>query len=92
MASFASLRYDSNYLGVEFLLTELDAAFTFLDVARATSSAETRQRNQGHALEAYDTIRRLRHKVIMEPREQEIFQKKLTLLQSRLRDLGYNPD
>ena len=92
MASFARLKDDSNKVGIEFLFTELDAAFTFLGVAEATASAETRKRNHGHALEAYGTLRRHQKKVIMEPPVQEKFQEKLTVLKSRLRDLGYKPD
>ncbi len=91
MKPFAHLRDESNKIGVEFLLTELDAALTFLDVARATGSPETRERNQGHAREAYDTARRLQTRVSMQPDEKQNFDEKLALLETRLQDLGSEP-
>lgn len=91
MKSFAHLRDESNKLGVEFLLTELDAALTFLAVANVTGSPETRERNHEHAREAYDTARRLETRVSMQPDQKQNFEKKLALLEARLRDLGSEP-
>lgn len=86
MKPFAHLRDDSNKIGVEFLLTELDAALTFLAVANATGSPETRERNHEHAREAYDTARRLQPKVSMQPDQKQTFEEKLALLEARLQE------
>ncbi|HZQ41889.1 MAG TPA: hypothetical protein VFA99_01480 [Acidobacteriaceae bacterium] len=91
MKPFAHLREESSKIGVEFLLTELDAALTFLDVAGTTDSPETRERNQGHAREAYDTARRMQTRVSMQPDEKKNFDEKLALLETRLQDLGSEP-
>jgi hypothetical protein len=90
MHSFARLHHDSNNAGIDFLFTELDAASTFLDVAGTTGLAETRERNEGHASAAYDTILRMQNKVVMPPDQQETFQERLASLKSRLEDLGYS--
>ena len=44
--------------GAAFLLTDLDLAFTFLDVARTTKSSEIAARNQRNARAAYDAVLR----------------------------------
>lgn len=92
MGSFARIQHDTNEVGIQFLVTELDAAFTFLDVARETASPESRNRNQQHACDAYDTILRMQHKVVMEPEQQQGFQTRLANLKSLLEDLGCKPD
>lgn len=92
MRSFTRLQEESNQIGIEFLLTELDTAFTFLDVAQTTASAHTRERNQKHACEAYDMARRMQARVVMEPTQRDAFKDKLSLLKKRLEDLGHNVD
>jgi hypothetical protein len=41
---------------VRFLLVDLEAALTFLDIATTTSDEEIRQRNCPNARHAYDTF------------------------------------
>jgi len=41
-----------------FLLTDLDLAMTFLDLAAASRNPETSQRNHKNARKAYDTVLR----------------------------------
>jgi hypothetical protein len=41
-----------NNSGVEFLLTDLDVALIYMDVAHVSSIAETKQRNHQKAREA----------------------------------------
>lgn len=89
MASFSRLHEQSNQIGIDFLLTELDTAFTFLDVAETTHSDETRERNRGHAREAYETVRRLEKKVVMEPSQKTEFHRKVAELKQRLQELGF---
>jgi hypothetical protein len=44
---------------VEFVITELDTALTFLDIADASGIQETVKRNHENALKAYETVQRL---------------------------------
>jgi hypothetical protein len=86
--SFAQLREASNKVGTEFVLTELDTALTFLDVAETTRSAETRERNRNHAYEAYEVVLRMQSRVIMDPDQKIEFQQKLATLRRRFKELG----
>jgi len=88
MNSFTRLHNESNKIGTEFLLTELDTAFTFLAVAETTSSNETRDRNRRNALEAYKSALRMQTKVVMEPRQKSSFNQKMADLKKRLEELG----
>jgi hypothetical protein len=89
MNSFTRLHEESNKIGTEFILTELDTAFTFLAVAETTSSAESRERNRRNALEAYNIALRMREKVVMDPRQKSEFQDKIADLKKRLEEAGF---
>ena len=89
MNSFGRLHEESNKIGAEFLMTELETAFTFLAVAETTVSAETRERNRKNAYEAYKTAARMQTRIIMEPRRKDVFQQKIKDLKRRLEGLGY---
>jgi hypothetical protein len=73
---------------VEFLLADLDAALTFLDVAKTTTNEETRKRNFQNARHAYDTVVELMQKVTLNDEQNEEIQEKLTLLRTRLAAAG----
>jgi hypothetical protein len=88
MNSFSRLHEESNKIGIEFLLTELDSALAFLAVAQTTASAETRERNRQHACTAYKVVLRMEKKVIMEPRSKDIFEHKFAELKRRFGDAG----
>jgi len=88
MNSFTRLHEESNKIGTEFLLTELDTAFTFLALAQTTSSAETRDRNHRNALEAYKSAWRMQSRVVMEPPQRSAFKEKMAELKKRLEELG----
>lgn len=88
MNSFTRLHEESNKIGTEFILTELDTAFTFLAVAETTRSPETRERNRRNALEAYTIALRMQTKVVMEPQQKRTFQQKSADLKKRLEELG----
>ena len=72
----------------QFLLTDLNAALTFLDIAEFTDSADTRQRNREHALAAYQTVLRLLPRI--SPSDDGLFalREKLQILKARLLGLG----
>jgi hypothetical protein len=44
---------------IQFLLIDIDSAFTFLNYARTTTNTESRVRNQRNARTAYDAVARL---------------------------------
>jgi len=88
MNSFTRLHEESNKIGSEFLMTEVDTAFTFLALAETTSSPETRERNRRNACEAYKTALRLQTKIVMEPRRKSEFRQKIKDLKKRLVELG----
>jgi len=89
MNSFIRLHEESNKIGSEFLMTELETALTFLAVAETTTSAETRERNRNNAFVAYKTVLRLQPKVVIEPRRKNDFQQRVTDLKRRLQVLGF---
>src|SRR5262245_47982361 len=53
------LRYQAQRLRLEFLLTELELAATFLEVANTTTSPETRERNVQNARKAHEEVTKL---------------------------------
>lgn len=89
MNSFTRLHEESNKIGVEFLLTEVETAFTFLAVAETTSSPETRERNRNNAFEAYKTVIRMQSKIVMEPNRKSDFRQKVADLRKRLQEIGF---
>lgn len=88
MNSFTRLHEESNKIGTEFLMTELDTAFTFLALSETTASAETRERNRKNALAAYNTILRMHGRIVMEANRKRDFQLKIKNLKKRLKDAG----
>ena len=46
----------SRRIQIEYLLIDIEVAFTFLDCARTTVNAETRERNLRNARTAYDSV------------------------------------
>lgn len=90
MNSFTRLHEESNKIGVEFLLTEVETAFTFLAVAETTSSPETRERNRNNAFEAYKTVIRMQSKIVMEPNRKSDFRQKVADLRKRLQEFGFD--
>jgi hypothetical protein len=69
-----------NDSGVEFVLTDLDVALTFMDVADVSRIAETKARNHRNAREAYTNVLRLLHNLYPAAAIEE----KLALLKMRL--------
>lgn len=80
---------ESHRIGVQFLLTDISAAMTFLDVADTTQSQETRGRNHQLAMTAYETVLRLLPKVIPSEHEWVELQTRFAALRDRLISLGY---
>jgi hypothetical protein len=79
---------DANNIGVEFLLTDLEIAMTFLDVAEVSRIPETVRRNHQNARDAYDSVLRLLHYVTPDARQQRVIDDKLRTLKARLEAVG----
>jgi hypothetical protein len=80
----------TNRAGVNFLFTDIEMAFTFMDVGETSSTHESRQRNYGKALEAYRTVLHFSSRVVMLPAEKEDLEQKLHKLKSRLEEAGFS--
>jgi hypothetical protein len=76
----------------EFIMTDLEVAFTFLDVAHTSGIAETGRRNRKNARAAYDAILRFLPRSIpaLSAAERRDMERKLGELKRRLEHLGEN--
>ena len=76
----------------EFIMTDLELAFAFLDIARTSGVTETGRRNQENASTAYDAVRRFlpRSLPALSAAERQAIENKLGELKSRLEQLGEN--
>ena len=79
---------DLNTTSIEFLLTDLETALTFMDVAQTSGDQEIKQRNHKNAHLAYDTVIGLLSKVKPTAAQQQAIDEKLTLLKARLEAVG----
>lgn len=85
----AELREQSNRLGVQFVLTELEMALSFLDVADGTSNLERQQRLFENGKKAHHTIQRFIPRLIFSASEASIVNRKLQLIRARLKSHGF---
>ena len=84
MKSFEELQQETRSIHFDFLVTDLNAAHTFLDVAHTTRSGETRERNLRHANAAYDTVMRFVPRVAMSEQQHAELHERLDQLKDRL--------
>jgi len=82
--STAQLLEQSHRIGVQFLLADLAAALTFLDVAEVTELEESRTRNRQKARYVYDTVIRLMPKVATSNEERAALEDRVAELKRRL--------
>jgi hypothetical protein len=73
---------------IEFLLTDLDIALTFMDVAETTEFRGTAERNHQNAHNAYDTVITKLREVTPNAHQQALFDEKLATLRARLKAAG----
>jgi hypothetical protein len=78
----------TNRAGVEFLFTDMEMAFTFLQVGETSTSRETRDRNLANALQGYRAVLHFLPRVVMSAVEMVDLQEKLQNLKSRLEQAG----
>lgn len=88
----SDLMQQSNQVGVRFLLAEVDAGLTFLNVAASSAMPGSRERNLKTARELYKTVLRLRFNVQPAPEEKQELQNKLAELRTGLIEAGCSPD
>ena len=78
----------SNQGIIEFLLTDLDVALTFMDVAKTTEFRDSAERNHQNARKAYEMVIAKLKEVTPNARQQAILDEKLAMLQARLKAAG----
>lgn len=84
MKSFDQLQQETNVLQIDFLLTDLTTALTFVDIAQTTSNCETRARNLGNASLAYKTLMHFLPRVTMTEEQSTELHSKMALLKERI--------
>jgi hypothetical protein len=75
--------------GLEFVITELEMALTFLDIADTSSIEETIKRNHENARKAYETVQRLLKHLRPNADEKALIGAKISVLETRLQAGGY---
>lgn len=89
MGDSRTVNPDLNKSGVEFLLTELQTALTFMDIADTSRIPETVKRNHENAHKAYETVQRLMGYLIPNETQQALIVQRITQLKARLEAAGY---
>jgi len=76
----------------EFIMADLELAFTFLDIGRTSGFAETGRRNRQNARTAYDAVLRFlpRSLPALSSAERRAIESRLRELKKRLEELGGN--
>ncbi len=91
MSDFARIFHDLNRAGMKFVLTDLDVALTFLDLAEVSHSEATVRRNHTNARIAHDAIERLLPRLTPDAEQRQLIDAKLAALKTRLRAVGCRP-
>jgi DNA repair ATPase RecN len=86
----AELREQFETNKIQFLLTEVDTAVTFCNVAKTSDDAEKTRRNVANACDAYKTLQKFLDGAHFDVNSQGEFDQKMELLKSLLRELGQN--
>jgi len=76
----------------EFIMADLELAFTFLDIAHTSGFTETGRRNRQNARTAYDAVLRFlpRSLPALSAAERQVIENKLKELKKRFEQLGGN--
>ena len=77
-----------NATNADFLKVDVETALTFTQMALDTDNQEKRDRNRGNARKAYDTISRLRERVVLTPAQEKHLNKQMQRLTRELTELG----
>jgi hypothetical protein len=88
MSDLAAAIFDSHRTGAAFLLTDLDLAMTFLDLANTSRIAGIVRRNRRNARTAYDSVLRFLPRLVLTAAERQRIEEKLSELKGRLEAVG----
>ena len=91
-ARHSELREQTNHIGVEFLLTELKMASTFLGIAESSDSPDARSRNYDKALEGYRSYLHFLSRVAPKMEEISELERIQKEVKQRLEQAGYLPE
>lgn len=83
---------ETNRIGVQYLLVEVQTGLTFLNVADTTELPENRARNLQNALKAYQSVQRMLSQVTLLPEEKLALDSAMEELRSRLNKAGVSTD
>jgi hypothetical protein len=82
------LREDLEESRIQFVLTELDMAATFCDVAKSSTDSEKTGRNIENARKGYDTALKFSRDARFDERSKSAYDEKLARLRALLKELG----
>jgi hypothetical protein len=82
------LRQEFEANRIQFILTELDTASTFCEVALASNNPEKTQRNAANGCTGYKTALRIAKKANLQGEAKEQFEHKVGRVRDLLRHLG----
>lgn len=83
---------ETNRIGVQYLLVEVQTGLTFLNVADTTELPENRARNLQNAFKAYQSVQRMLSQVTLLPEEKLALDSGMEELRSRLNKAGVSTD
>jgi hypothetical protein len=75
----------------DFLVTDLDLALTFMDIAETTTIEETARRNREKARHAYNTVKGFLSRPTLRHVDRGSIETRLARLKARLDAVGYSP-
>jgi hypothetical protein len=84
---FSRLR-DANRVSLDILITDIELAFSFLQIAETSTDPKTRERNIKNARKVYDSSLHFLPRLHPIAKELQTIEAKLALLRKRLRPLG----
>lgn len=87
-----SPRSYANELAVSVILSDLDLALTFLEVARVSTDPATRRRNRENARKVYETVLHFRPRLVTTGEEKRGIEQKLGMLKNALEHAGELPE
>jgi len=89
VSRFPDERTDAS--ATDFLVTDLDLALTFMDIAETTNIEETAHRNREKARHAYNTVKDFLSRPALRHIDRGSIETRLARLKARLEAVGYSP-
>lgn len=92
VSKYSRLLDETNRIGVQYLLIEVQTGLTFLNVADTTERAESRARNLQNALKAYQSVQHMLSQVTLLPEEKLALESGMEELKARLNKADVSTD